>query len=412
MPKHVPLLRLAMLMSFVCAAMPVVQAQDAADVIAELKSKIGDLKTFSADMTMTMGMAGMTIESSGKVTVLDQQMALDMTMDMMGQKMATRSVMDASGIMWSETDFGGMKQVVKMDMNKMMEQSADLTGLPSPGGGLGGNPVEAVEQMLETFDLQLDGKDTIGGVEVYRLSASVKDELKGQMDPTGQMAQMGISLDGVRMAFGVEDGFPREYSMLGPDGNPIMSMTYTNLLLDPEIDASIFSYTPPEGVEVLDMTAMIEQQMESLGDAPGGQFALGAPAPDFTGTSLTGETVSLSDYKGKVVLVDFWATWCGPCIHELPNVVDAYKAYHDKGFEIVAISLDETREDLEAFLKEHPEMAWVQLFDGKGWESDIAMQYNVEAIPFTLLLDQEGIVVRQDLRGEALANALADLLGG
>ncbi len=412
MPIHLPLLRLAIMLSLICAVIPVAQAQDAAEVIAELKSKIGDLKAFSADMTMTMGMAGMTIESQGEIMVLDKQMALNMTMDMMGQKMATRSVMDASGIMWSETDFGGMKQVVKMDMNKMMEQSAELTGLPSPSGGLGGNPVEAVEAMLNTFDLQLDGKDTIGGVEVYRLSATVKDELKGQMDPTGQMEQMGISLNGVRMAFGIEDGFPREYSMLDTEGNPIMSMTYSNLVLNPEVDASIFEYTPPEGTQVMDMTAMMEQQMQGLGDAPGSQFALGSPAPDFSGTSLGGEAVSLSDYKGKVVLVDFWATWCGPCVHELPNVVDAYKAYHEKGFEIVAVSLDETREDLEAFLKEHPEMTWVQLFDGKGWESDIAMQYKVEAIPFTLLLDQEGNVVRQDLRGEALSNALADLLGG
>lgn len=411
MTVQLPLLRLAIVLSLVCAVVPVAPAQDATEIIEELKSKIGDLKSFSADMTMTMGMAGMMIESEGKVIVLDDKMALDMTMDMMGQKMATRSVLDATGMMWSETDFGGMKQIVKMDMNKMVEQSAEMTGLPAPSGGLGGNPVEAVEQMLNTFDLQLDGKDTINGVEVYRLSATVKDELKGQMDPTGQMANMGVSLGGVRMAFGIEDGFPREYAMLDDGGNPIMSMAYSNLVLNPEIDASIFNYTPPEGAQVMDMTAMIEQQMAGRGDSPGGQFALGSPAPGFSGTSLGGESISLSDYKGKVVLLDFWATWCGPCVHELPNVIDAYKAYHDKGFEIVAISLDEAREDLEAFLTEHPEMTWVQLFDGKGWESDIAMQYQVEAIPFTLLLDQEGNVVRQDLRGEALANALADLLG-
>lgn len=407
---HPRLLGIAIALSLIGAAIPAAQAQDAEAIIEELKSKIGDFKSYSADMTMTMNFVGMSIESAGTVIVQDKRLAMTMTMDMMGQKMITHSVMDDSGMMWTEIDMGGMKQVTKLDMNKMIETGSEIAGLPSPAGGIGGNPMEAIEQMMETFDLTLDGKDTIDGVEVYRLSAEVKDELKDQLDPTGQMAQMGVSMESIKMAIGVEDGFPREYSMLATDGTPVMTMTYSNLVLNPDIDPSVFDYTPPEGVQVMDMTAMMEQQMG--GSTAGGKFALGSPAPEFAGASLSGDAVKLSDYKGKVVLVDFWATWCGPCIQELPNVIDAYKSYHDKGFEIVAISLDDSQDDLDAFLKDHPEMTWVQLFDGKGWESDIAVQYEVEGIPFTLLLDQQGNIVRQDLRGEALENALADLLGG
>jgi len=409
---HARVLRVAILLSLISAAIPAADAQDATAIVEELKSKIGEFNSFSADMTMLMTMSGMTINTTGDVIVLDERMAMNMNMNMSGMDMATRSVTDESGVMWTETNVGGMKQIMKMDMKKIAEMGSDLSGIASPSAGPGGNPLEAIEQMLETFDMTFDGKDTIDGVEVYRLSAEIEDEQNGGMDPTGQMAQMGITMEGVTMAFGVEDGFPREYSMLGSDGKPVMAMTYSNLVINPDIDPKIFEYTPPEGTQVMDMTAMMEQQIGVTGDASGGKFALGSPAPEFTGTDLNGDAVGLSDYKGKVVLIDFWASSNAPYVRELPNMIDAYTAYHDKGFEIVAISLDDSKDDLVAFLKEHPKMTWVQLFDGKGWDADIAVKYDVEAIPFTLLLDQEGIVVRQDLRGEALANALADLLGG
>jgi peroxiredoxin len=208
----------------------------------------------------------------------------------------------------------------------------------------------------------------------------------------------------------VEDGFPRQYSTLGTDGSVVMEMTFKNVNLKPDLDPAMFEYTPPEGVPVMDFMEMM-QNMPDDAAMSGGKFEPGSPAPAFTGSSLSGDDVSLSDYEGKVVLLDFWATWCGPCVQELPNVIDAYQAYHDKGFEIIGISLDESQEDLESFLKDHPDMTWVQIFDGKGWDADIALQYEVEAIPFTLLLDRDGNVVHEGLRGEALSQALAELLG-
>ena len=114
--------------------------------------------------------------------------------------------------------------------------------------------------------------------------------------------------------------------------------------------------------------------------------------------------------KSGVVLVDFWATWCGPCVAELPNVLEAYRKYHDRGFQIIGISLDKDLNALTAFIKGH-DMSWPQYFDGKGWENKLAARYGIRSIPTTFLLDGKGRIVARDLRGNALPAELAKLLG-
>jgi peroxiredoxin len=136
----------------------------------------------------------------------------------------------------------------------------------------------------------------------------------------------------------------------------------------------------------------------------------GAIFPDFQEKDLAGAPLSLANYKGKVVLVDFWATWCGPCVAELPNVRAAYQKYHAKGFEIVGISLDRSEAALRKFLKEK-DIPWAQYFDGKGWDSKLGKRYGVASIPATYLLDREGRILDRDLRGEALDAKLAEVLG-
>ena len=140
------------------------------------------------------------------------------------------------------------------------------------------------------------------------------------------------------------------------------------------------------------------------------QFRKGMALPDFAETDLKGKPLSISNYKGKVVLVDFWATWCGPCVEELPNVLKTYEKYHDQGFEIIGISLDTDRKQLDAFLEKHKGMTWPQYFDGKGWQNKLAEKYGIEAIPTTFLLDGEGKIIEKDLRGPELEKAVAAAL--
>jgi peroxiredoxin len=135
----------------------------------------------------------------------------------------------------------------------------------------------------------------------------------------------------------------------------------------------------------------------------------GATFPDFEEKDLDGKAMSISKLKGKVVLVDFWATWCGPCVMELPNVSKAYEKHHDQGFEVLGISLDQEEQRVKSFIKQK-NMPWQQYFDGKFWQNKLAVKYGVQGIPATFLLDGEGKIIGRNLRGEALEQAVAKAL--
>lgn len=130
--------------------------------------------------------------------------------------------------------------------------------------------------------------------------------------------------------------------------------------------------------------------------------ALGQPF-EMSFTSVEGKEVDMKDLKGKVVLIDFWATWCGPCVAELPNVKKVYEKYHDKGFEIVGISFDKNKNALTSFLAQN-EMTWPQYFDGQGWGNKFGIEYNITSIPAMWLVDKKGLLVdlnaREDLAGK------------
>ena len=133
---------------------------------------------------------------------------------------------------------------------------------------------------------------------------------------------------------------------------------------------------------------------------------IGKPVLDFQVTDLNGEELSLEQYRGQVVLLDFWATWCPPCIAEIPNVKKTYEKYKDQNFQIIGISLDRSKEPLESYIEKEG-LAWRQYWDNTGKVSNL---YKVQAIPSTFLIDGEGVIRKTNLRGHALEHAVAELV--
>ena len=132
---------------------------------------------------------------------------------------------------------------------------------------------------------------------------------------------------------------------------------------------------------------------------------------EIKGALLDGSPFDQAAFAGKVVLVDFWATWCGPCVAEIPNMIEQYEKYHDKGFEVVGISLDEDKAEVEKFVAEN-KIPWPILFAGKGWQDPTAQFYGISGIPQLVLIGRDGNVITLDVRGEKLGEKLGELFKG
>jgi thiol-disulfide isomerase/thioredoxin len=142
---------------------------------------------------------------------------------------------------------------------------------------------------------------------------------------------------------------------------------------------------------------------------------------DMKFTAADGRAVDLAALRGKVVLVDFWATWCGPCMNEMPHVKDVYAKYRDRGFEVIGVSLDgdgitkgiqsgvRTQEDFLAFL-EREKMPWPQHYDNLGWKNEFAQKFSIKSIPAVFLLDRDGRVIATELRGEGFEHRVRQAL--
>jgi len=134
----------------------------------------------------------------------------------------------------------------------------------------------------------------------------------------------------------------------------------------------------------------------------------GMTAPEFTLNDTAGKPVALSSFRGKVLLVDFWASWCGPCRHENPNVVKAFNEFKDKGFDVLGVSLDEDKVKwIEAIKKD--KLTWTHVSDLKGWQNAVSGLYGVMSIPSNFLINSDGKIIATDLRGDDLRNKLTEL---
>lgn len=172
------------------------------------------------------------------------------------------------------------------------------------------------------------------------------------------------------------------------------------LLLDSDIQNS------PYGKTVASNIATTKKKYEGLA-----MLEIGKEAPDFTAPNPEGEEISLYGIRGKATIIDFWASWCGPCRRENPNVVKVYEKYHDKGLEIISVSLDKPgqKDNWMKAIKDD-KLNWHHVSNLKYFIDPVAQQYNIQSIPATFILDENGIIVAKSLRGQQLEDKIAEML--
>ena len=139
------------------------------------------------------------------------------------------------------------------------------------------------------------------------------------------------------------------------------------------------------------------------------QVKVGQPAPEISLPNAKGDTLTLSSFKGKVVLIDFWASWCRPCRESNPHVVKLYEKYKDKGFEVFGVSIDNNKSSWLKAVK-RDKIPYTQVIDGEGWDAPTAMRYGVDAIPATFVLNKDGKIEAINLEGPELEEKIKELL--
>lgn len=275
-----------------------------------------------------------------------------------------------------------------IDLSQRVEQASDGDELKELAG--------EVKQFLSQAELEMELGLLARNVAIKLFNAGEKDEASQYCGDFAKLFVRNDKVDLLAVAAALAQFTQKMYSAQDrPKDEAKFDREFAALLKKSELENA--------------------RQLATSFEAQARRMELPGNTMEISGKLVDGDQFDLSHFKGKVVLVDFWATWCGPCVAELPNVKRMYKAYHDRGFEVVGISLDQSREDLEDFIAKE-KLPWPVLYEGggeetSGWKHPLATYYGVNAIPLAILLNREGKVINMQARGEALGELLSDLLG-
>jgi peroxiredoxin len=294
---------------------------------------------------------------------------------------------------------------------------AVFAGTAGTAGADAAREAEAKKAMDKMMEELQGGRNTM---TMERLIVKAENDLKGFIETYGGTAASGSAMVVLGQIYSqsgrgadakeilrkyLDSPLPKKSS---DESLALMSIANTCLAEDKfdEAEATLRKAVAIEGIDprmkksAEDLIARLETMKK---------LKIGAEILDFNATDMAGKKISPSDYRGKVVLLDFWATWCAPCRAEMPNVKKIYATYHGKGFDIIGVSMDNNRQALESYLKEQ-DMKWRQIYDGKGWQAELGKVFAVSAIPTTLLIDKQGKIRHKNLRGKELGKAVEKLL--
>jgi peroxiredoxin len=254
-----------------------------------------------------------------------------------------------------------------------------------------GSPVQADYSVLEKRIAEHRSK----AMAIYEKAEAARKEGKTEEanQLTAEFDKLYRAESAIRKQFIMD--FPKSYAAMG---ELLYWTNESNYKEAAELYAAIASE-----LKTTDKAKEIEAHIKNLDVTQ-----VGKPFVDFTMNDVQGNAVKLSSYKGKYVLLEFWASWCGPCRAENPNLREQYAKFKDKGFNILGVSLDD-KEDRWKKALEKDNLPWTQLSDLKGWQNAAAVQYGVRAIPANFLISPEGKIIARDLRGEALNAKLAEI---
>jgi thiol-disulfide isomerase/thioredoxin len=203
------------------------------------------------------------------------------------------------------------------------------------------------------------------------------------------------------------------------DGNRVTALSGAELLRELEKkDSYVFNFERKNGEKR--QVTITKSRQGDFTDERGGyilageqrslsEVDVGQAAPEITAKDVDGKDVKLSSLKGKVVLVNFTATWCGPCKKELPDLIGLHQKYHAQGFEVISVFLDSDSTAVERYLKENA-ISWLYAFDGKGWDNQVAREWGISGVPTNAIIDKAGVVVETNVRGSKIEPAVAKYL--
>jgi len=260
------------------------------------------------------------------------------------------------------------------------------------------------------------GSGNIGSLGLYRFDP--KDESRAQLKNTMMFYldygfEYTFKLDGKEFSTFIAGSADENARLpIDRDGNKKVSPRFETAKLDQPFNFTGTTYVFKLKNEKLTLSKA-DEAIEQMKMPP--DLEVGKPALEFTATTMDGTSIDFpKHYAGKLVMLDFWATWCGPCIGEIPNMKKAYSDWHEEGFEILGISFDraDMEEKIKTFLEEK-ELPWSQIYDGKYWDATLGLMHDVSGIPFVLLVDGDThqiLATAKELRGKGLSDFIGEQL--